>query len=66
MLRDIYQFYPEYASRSIIASDIVYKKIDPKDLIIIDDSDLVATDTTREKITLKGKSAEKFLELINS
>lgn len=64
LLKDIYLNYKDFASRSIIASDIVYDKIDPKDLIIVDDSNLVVSDPIEKKIILKGKSAEKFQELI--
>jgi len=66
LLRDIYQFYPEYASRSIIASDVLFEKVDPKDLIIVDDSDLVAKDSNIENVKLTKKEAEKLKELINS
>lgn len=66
LLKDIYLYYRDFASRSIIASDIVYDKIDPKELIVVDESNLVVSDTTKEKIVLKGKSAEKFQELIGS
>lgn len=66
LLMDIYLYYPVFAQRSIIAPDIIYDKIDPKDLIIVDETDLVVSDTTEKKIVLKGKSAEKFQELIRS
>ena len=66
LLRDIYLYYEEYATRSIIASDIIYEKLDPKVLIIIDDTDLVTTDTTRKKLTLEGEDAQKVLELIKN
>jgi len=65
LLKDIYLYYPDYAQKSIIYSDIVFEKLDPKDMLIVDESELVVAEPSEDPIVLKDKNAKRFLELIS-
>ena len=67
LLKEIYIDYPKYALRSIIKEDITKEKIEPKELIIIDDGPgfVSSISLEEEEFELKDNAAKQFLKLIS-
>lgn len=67
LLKEIYIDYPKYALRSIIKEDITKEKIEPKELIIIDDGPgfVSSISLEEEEFELKENAAKRFLKLIS-
>lgn len=68
LLKEIYVEYPKYALRSIIKEKITKEKVEPKELIIIDDGPGFVSSIylNEEEIELKEEAAKRFLKLISN
>ena len=67
LLKEIYINYPEFTGRSLIKDKIIKLKIDPRNLLKINDGyGFVAPISQEEKeIVLKGNAAQKYFNLIS-
>lgn len=68
LLKEIYVDYPKYALRSIIKEEITKEKIEPENLIIIDDGPgfVSSISLEEEEIELKEEAAKRYLKLISN